>query len=100
MIAIKSYTVEILKKTVDDIIEVNGHRQETDFERENSELSQQVEEMQGTIRKLEVKHRKEEVELKGLLDREVHLAHTQRDCMEREVALWRSKVQSFYSKYR
>lgn len=100
MINIKSYTVEILKKTVDDIINVNRHREETDYERENSSLNEQVENMKGTIRKLEVKHRKEEIELRGLLDREVHLAHTQRDCMEREVALWRSKVQSFYSKYR
>ena len=100
MINIKSYTVEILKKTVDDIINVNRNREETDYEKENASLNEQVEEMKGTIRKLEVKHRKEEIELRGLLDREVHLAHTQRDCMEREVALWRSKVQSFYSKYR
>jgi len=99
MINIKSYTVEILKKTVDDIIELNRRRQETDFEKENAALNEEVDAMKATIRKLEAKHRKEEIELKGLLDREVHLAHTQRDCMEREVALWRSKVTAFYSKY-
>merc|ERR1712130_322933 len=38
--------------------------------------------------------------LKGLLDREVHLAHSQRDCMEKEVNVYREKLQSFYKKYR
>ena len=32
MINIKSYTIEILQKTVNDIIEVNNERKNTDFE--------------------------------------------------------------------
>merc|ERR1712087_69677 len=85
MINIKSYTVEILQKTVNDIIEINTHHQSTDVEQENKSLNAHIDEMKDTVRKLESKHRKEQVELKGLLDREVHLAHSQRDCMEKEV---------------
>merc|ERR1712013_834606 len=66
---------------------------------ENESLHSHVVEMKEQIRKLEANHRKEKLELKGLLDREVHLAHTQRDSMRKEVAVYRTKLASFYSKY-
>ena len=100
MINIKSYTIEILQKTVNDIIEINSKYKSTDFQQENKALSQNIDEMKETVRKLEAKHRKEKVELKGLLDREVHLAHSQRDCMEKELNVYREKLRSFYKKYR
>ena len=99
MINIKSYTIEILQKTVNDVIEINNNYKDRDFQVENKILNENIEEMKDEIRKLESKHRKEKIELKGLLDREVHLAHTQRDCMEKEVAVYRQKLQSFYRKY-
>merc|ERR1712003_197499 len=100
MINIKSYTIEILQKTVNDIIEINNQHKSTDFEHENKAMHKNIDEMKETVRKLESKHKKEKIELKGLLDREVHLAHSQRDCMEREVNFYREKLQSFYTKYR
>jgi len=100
MINIKAYTVEILQSTVNDIIALHRDRQPTDCQRENLALSERVDAMKDTIRRLEAKHRRDQIELKGLLDREVHLAHTQRDCMEREVSVYRTKLQAFYSKYR
>jgi len=100
MINIKSYTIEILHKTVNDIIEINNHRNATDFEKENQLLTHNIEEMQENIRKLETRHRKEKTELQGLLDREMQLAQNQRDMMQKEVAVYREKLQSFYKKYR
>merc|ERR1712129_553174 len=100
MINIKSYTIEILQKTVNDIITVNNNYKSTDFEQENKILNENIDSMKGKVSKLEAKHRKEKIELKGLLDREVHLAHSQRDCMEKEVNVYREKLQSFYKKYR
>ena len=35
MINIKSYTIEILQKTVNDIIEINNNYKDRDFEKEN-----------------------------------------------------------------
>jgi len=89
-----------LQKTVNDIIEHNKNYKDTDFEKENKELTKNINSMKENLKKLETKHRREKIELKGLLDREVHLAHSQRDSMEKEVNVYREKIQSFYKKYR
>merc|ERR1719206_14281 len=101
MINIKAYTVEIMKKTVDEIIALNDGDDVAKAEcaAEMTAMTSRVSEMKEQIRKLEANHRKEQLELKGLLEREVHLAHTQRDSMRKEVAVYRTKLASFYSKY-